>query len=74
MYYIGDKVKVSSRNDNDCYDGFRNKTLVVTHVARNEREHPGYDSCMKGQRLYDFDDLEGNSIPCSLYDYELQRA
>lgn len=32
MYKIGDKVKVSPSNDNDNYDDFRDKVLIVTHA------------------------------------------
>ncbi len=67
----GDHVKVSPSNDNDCYDSFRNKILVVTHVATNTNEHPGYDTGLTGEALYDFKTLDGKEIPCSLYDYEL---
>lgn len=70
----GSKVRVSPSNDNDCYDSFRDKVLIVTHVATNSDQHPGYDSGMKGEALYDFVDENGNDIPCSLYDYELIRA
>lgn len=69
QFKIGSKVKVSPENDNENYDSFRNKVLTVSNVATNEREHPGYDTGMNGQALYDFD-----GIPCSLYDYELIQA
>ena len=72
MYKIGDKVKVSSDNDNDCYDEFRNKTLIITHVAHDISEHPGYDSGVSPACLYDLKDESGNEIYCSLYDYELE--
>lgn len=73
-FRIGLRVRVSPENDNDCYDGFRDKVLIITHVATSTKDHPGYDSSLDGQALYDFKDEAGNEIPCSLYDYELVRA
>lgn len=69
---IGSKAKVSKENDNDNYNDFRNKVLIITHVARNTKEHPGYDTSMNGMALYDFKDKHGNEIPFSLYEYELR--
>ena len=72
-YKIGDKVKVSSYNDNENYDDFRNKVLIITHVATSTQEHQGFDEGIGGdEALYDFKDEDGNEIPCSLYDYELE--
>ena len=70
---IGNEVKVSSDNDNECYDSFRDKTLVITHIAHNQAQHPGYDDSMEGMPLYDFEDYKtGEPIPCSLYEYEIE--
>lgn len=74
-YKIGDRVKVAPLNDNEGYDSFRGKTLIITHVARNQSEHPGYDSGLVGGGLYDLKEAEtGESVGSSLYDYELVRA
>ena len=70
----GQWVKVSKENDNEGYDSFRNKKLKIIHVARNTKQHPGYDDSMKGMPLYDFIDEEGNEIGSSLYAYELEKA
>lgn len=72
----GQKVKVSPENDNECYNDFRDKVLIITHVATSTQDHPGYDEGInvKGepkQALYDLETLSGDSIGCSLYDYEL---
>lgn len=67
MFKIGDKVKVSPNNDNEHYNSFRKKTLIVTHIAQNIKEHRGYDDSMEGMALYSF-----KGIPCSLYEYELE--
>ena len=67
---LGKKAKVIS--DNDCYDSFRDKVLTITHVARSTDEHPGYDNGLQGEALCDFQDQDGNDIPCSLYQYEFE--
>ena len=68
---IGDKCKVNPTNDNDNYDSFRKKILIVTHVAKNVNEHPGYDDSVFPDKLYDLKTQDGSLINCSLYDYEL---
>lgn len=73
MYKKGDKVMVASDNDNDGYDGFRNKVLEVTAVSVSENDHPGFDSGL-GQALYDLKEVKGKEIGCSLYEYELEDA
>jgi len=69
---VGDRVRVNPDNDNENYRAFKNKTLIVTHVATNREEHPFYDEGLKGGKLYDFVDEKGNEIPFSLYDYEIE--
>ena len=71
-YEIGDKVMVASDNDNEGYDSFRNKVLIITHVATSTQDHPGYDEAMGGQGLYDLETIKGIPIGSSLYDYELE--
>ncbi|WP_090739339.1 hypothetical protein [Paenibacillus sp. Mc5Re-14] len=71
---VGDSVKVASDNDNDGYDDFRDKTLIVTHVATSTDEHPGYDESMEGIALYDLETEDGEEIGCSLYEYELEET
>ena len=66
---IGKKVKVSRYNDNENYDQFRNKTLIITHA---ERDGVGYDNSVYPQLLCSFKDLQGNEIPYSLYEYEIE--
>lgn len=70
-FKLNSKVKVSPYNDNDNYDSFRNEILIVTHVARNKTEHPGYDESVSPDYLYDLETLSGKEVNCSLYDYEL---
>jgi hypothetical protein len=71
-YKLGQKVRVSSSNDNDNYNSFRNEVLVITHVAKSEQDHPGYDSGLSGEYLYDFKTITGKEVNCSLYDYEIE--
>ena len=70
-FKLGSKVKVSPDNDNDCYNDFRDKVLIVANVAKDESEHRGYDSSVSPNYLYDLETIEGESVNCSLYDYEL---
>ena len=72
QYQIGDKVKVASDNDNDGYDDFRNKILIVDHVAVSTDDHQGYDDGVAGEALYDFHAKDGTEIHVSLYDWELE--
>ena len=71
MYKLCDKVKVSSYNDNENYNDFRDKVLIITDVTTSAQEHQAFDEGLTGQGLYSFKDEDGNDIPCSLYDYEL---
>jgi len=73
-FKLKQRVKVSSQNDNDSYDSFRNEVLIVTHVAKNKEQHPGYDDSLNGEYLYDLKTESGKEVNCSLYDYELQPA
>ena len=69
---ISDKVRVIS--DNECYDNFRDLTLIIIHKATNTYQHPGYDESMGGMPLFDFKGEHGEDIPCSLYEYEIEEV
>lgn len=71
MYKIGDMVEIC--DDNECYMKFRNKVLIVTHIATNKHEHPGYDESMNGMQLMDFVTNKGKTVPFSLYEYEITK-
>lgn len=48
--------------------------MRITHVAKNTKEHPGYDGAT-GDALYDLQTIVGKKdLPWSLYDYELTSA
>ncbi len=73
-FKVGQTVRISSENDNDNYDEYRNKDLVITHKATNEKQHRGFDSSI-GQALYDLKVKKtGKEVPFSLYDYELENT
>jgi len=74
MFKIGDKVKIASDNDNESYKEFKGKTLIIFDIATNENEHVGYDDSMEGMPLYDFIDENGEYLPFSLYEYEIEEV
>ena len=71
-FKVDDRVKVNRDNDNEGYNEFRDKILIVTHVARNVEEHPGYDNGVYPECLYDLETEDGEEVLLSLYDYELE--
>ncbi len=68
MYKVGQKVTVSSRNDNENYNSFRNEILIITH---SEIGGLGYDSGMFPKKLMSFKTEFGVPIPFSLYENEV---
>jgi hypothetical protein len=73
-YKIGEIVKVSRNNDNDNYDDFREKKLRIVDKITKYDNNPAFDESLEDQALYSFEDVETEeSIPFSLYDYELER-
>lgn len=73
-FKLNQQVKIKPSNDNEGYDSFRHKTLIITHIAANKDEHPGYDESVSPEYLYDLKTLDGEEIGSSLYDYELVSA
>ena len=73
-FAVGQSVTIAENNDNENYDDFRGKELVIYHKATNEKEHRGFDNSMEGQALYSFFLREtGEQVPFSCYDYELEQ-
>jgi len=66
MIRKGSKVRIIS--DNDSYEDFTGKTLVVTGIFKNDKEHPGYDMGIYPEKLYEFKDC-----PFALYEYEIEK-
>lgn len=71
-FKVGNHVKIHRHNDNENYDSYRNKVLIITHVATREEDHPGYDAGLEGMGLYDLQTQDGLHVPFSLYDFELE--
>ena len=69
MYQVGQKVKISSSNDNENYDSFRGKVLIIVDSGVGGR---GYDDSMYPQSLMSFETEEGEEVPFSLYEYEVE--
>lgn len=70
MYSIGDKVVISSDNEN--YDDYRDMVLIVENIATSENDTCAYDSLMEGMQLMDFTLENGDEFPFSLYEYEVE--
>lgn len=64
---VGQKVRITS--DNECYERFAGKVLVITSVSTNTDDHPGFDPGA-GSALYDFETESGDPVPFSLYEWE----
>jgi hypothetical protein len=63
------KAMILSSNDNDNYDNFRDKVLIITHAAREGR---GYDNSIYPELLCDFECEDGSQFPFALYEYEFE--
>lgn len=79
-----DKVRMTDEAIDNYGECYRNKVLVVTHVAdkympasefyakgKPDGYHPGYDECMNGAPLCDLI-FDGGHLDVSLYDWELE--
>ncbi|MFY8161510.1 MAG: hypothetical protein ACOVNU_09285 [Candidatus Kapaibacteriota bacterium] len=67
-FEVGQSVIIVSDNDN--YDKYIGKELVVTHKSTSGRF---FDSSMEGQGLYDLKVKKtGEEVPFALYDYEIE--
>ena len=71
-YKVGSRVKMTKDALENYGPEWEGVILEVTHVARNTKEHPGYDDGVKGQGLYDLRRVDNLSeLQFSLYDWEL---
>jgi hypothetical protein len=64
---LGEKVKIISDNDN--YDNFKDKVLIVTHADNTGR---GYDDACYPEMLCYFICEDGKCFPFALYEYEFE--
>lgn len=71
----GTKVIMTADALENYGDKYNGVVLVITHVAHNQNEHPGYDMGVYPQGLYDLKIQEtGEDLHFSLYDWELVRV
>jgi len=72
---VGRKAMIINENDNENYDAYRNKVLIITSAAIGGL---GYDNSMLGedeedsQHLCCFECEDGSDFPFSLYEYEFE--
>lgn len=67
-YEVGDTVTIASDNEN--YFDYLGKDLTVTKVSTSVEDHPAFDDSI-GEALYDLETEDGELVPFSLYEYEL---
>lgn len=65
---IGDKIRLTD-NALDNYGKQYNKSYTITHIAKNEKEHRGYDTGVSPQLLVDTKELR-----FSIYEYEFTKV
>ena len=73
-YKVGDKVMIAWDNDNDGYDKYRNKTMIITDAYYSEEYCFAYDNSMNGMGLFRLELLNGDSVDCMLYEYEIRKC
>ena len=73
-YKVGDKVMIARDNDNDGYDKYRNKTMIITDAYYSEEDCFAYDNSMNGMGLFGLELLNGDSVDCMLYEYEIRKC
>lgn len=64
---VGRTAIISQDNDNDNYDDYRGKELIITSASNEGR---GYDSALYPEMLCDFRLKGGGEFPFALYEYE----
>ncbi len=64
---IGKKAMIKESNENENYDKFRGKVLIITHA---DNKGKGYDSGLYPEQLCDFKLQDGSDFPFALYEYE----
>lgn len=65
-------TKVIINTDNDSYEKFFNKELIVTHASN--KDNPYYDSTCYPEKLCELMCIEtGEKLPYALYEWELKK-
>lgn len=67
MLKIGEQFILTEDAIENYGEEYEGKKFTVSHVARNTKEHPGYDNSMEGMALYDAKELN-----FSVYEYEVR--
>ena len=80
-YKKGQQVKINSEGkQNESYEKYFDMPLIITHVATNTKQHRGYDDGLNSSDtkpedrvgLYDLKTLQDETLPFSLYDWEIE--
>lgn len=71
-FRIGDEVQITSDNDN--YENYIGRILIVTDIAKSTSEHLGYDTEVGGQLIDMVVKGTNEEVPYSLYDWELKKV
>ena len=73
-YKVGDKVMIACNNDDDGYDEYRNKTMIITDAYYSEKDCFAYDNSMNGMGLFRLELPNGDSVGSMLYEYEIRKC
>ena len=73
-YKVGDKVMISRNNDNDEYEEYRNKTMIITDAYYSEEHCFAYSYSMNGMGLFRLELPNGDGVGFMLYAYELRHC
>lgn len=66
-FLIGRKANISEDTDNENYDRFLGRDLIITHASNGGL---GYDDGMYPKALCNFTCADGSDFPFALYEYE----
>lgn len=72
-YKVGDKVTIAYNNDNDGYEEYRNKIMIITDAYYSEEDCFAYDNSMNGMGLFGLELLNGYNVEFLLYEYEIRK-
>ena len=73
-YKVGDKVRIAYNNDNDGYEEYRNKIMIITDAYYSDEYCFAYDKSMRGRGLFRLEFPNGDSVGFMLYEYEIRKC
>jgi hypothetical protein len=74
-FKINQEVKMSDNAIENYGKEYQDVVFQITHIAKNEKDHPGYDSGLAPEWLYGLKRVDnGEDLQFSLYDWELEAA